>query len=128
MFTDARGLGDKLVVILNNDRWLETKKGFAFMPQKERAEIIAMFHFVDKVYITKHKKGDPDRSVSKALATLKPAIFANGGDRKSTKDIPEARVCEELGIKMVFNIGKGGKVQSSSWLIDAAAKHKKGSL
>lgn len=125
MFQAARKLGDKLVVILNNDNWLEDKKGFAFMPEKERAEIIEAFSFVDRVYITKHTKKDADRSVSKALAVLKPAVFANGGDRKSVKDIPEAAVCSMLGIKMVFNIGKGGKIQSSSWLIDAAANRKK---
>lgn len=119
MFKKARALGDKLVVILNNDNWLQTKKGSAFMPEKERAEIIGAFPFVDRVYITKHKKNDPDRSVSKALKTLKPAIFANGGDRKNTGDIPEAVVCSENGIRMVFNVG-GGKVQSSSWLIEKA--------
>lgn len=124
MFKEARALGDKLVVILNNDNWLVAKKGYAFMPAKERAEIIESFPFVDRVYITKHKKSDPDRSVCKALKALKPDVFANGGDRKAAKDIPEAILCRELGIRMVFNVGKGGKVQSSSWLVDAATKRK----
>ena len=119
MFKRARALGDQLVVILNNDNWLRDKKGAAFMPQKERAEIIRAFPFVDKVYITKHTKGDTDRSVTKALAVLRPAVFANGGDRKKAGDIPEAAVCKELGIQMVFNVG-GGKIQSSSWLIEKA--------
>ncbi len=132
MFQAARKLGDKLVVILNNDNWLEAKKGFAFMPEKERAEIIDSFAFVDKVYITKHGKNDPDRSVCKALTALKPAIFANGGDRNK-KDAANPKsslykdinTCKALGIEMVFNIGKGGKIQSSSWLVEAAAKRKK---
>lgn len=123
MFKKARALGDKLVVILNNDNWLQSKKGSAFMPEKERAEIIRAFPFVDKVYITKHTKNDPDRSVTKALKALKPAIFANGGDRKNTADIPEAQVCGDLGIRMVFNVG-GGKIQSSSWLIKKARSTK----
>lgn len=122
MFEEARALGDKLVVILNNDNWLLEKKGFAFMPARERAEIIGSFPFVDKVVLTDHKKGDRDMSVSRSLARVKPAIFANGGDRKSLKDIPEGAVCKKYGIKMVFNVGKGGKVQSSSWMIDAARK------
>jgi cytidyltransferase-like protein len=125
MFKKARALGDKLVVILNNDHWLAAKKGAAFMPEKERAEIILAFPFVDRVYVTKHKKNDPDRSVSHAIRALRPAVFANGGDRKTVGDIPEALVCKELGIKMVFNVG-GGKVQSSSWLINAARATKKG--
>ncbi|HUO56384.1 MAG TPA: adenylyltransferase/cytidyltransferase family protein [Candidatus Paceibacterota bacterium] len=123
MFEEARMLGDKLVVVINNDNWLRSKKGFAFMPERERKEIIAKFPFVDKVVLTKHKKNDPDRSVSRELAAIKPAIFANGGDRKSTKDIPEAAVCKKLGIKMVFNLGKGGKVQSSSWVIRDASRN-----
>lgn len=122
MFERARTLGDKLVVIINNDNWLRAKKGFVFMPQKERAEIIRAFPFVDKVVLTDHKKDDVDRSVCRALEKIKPAIFANGGDR-SAKNIPEYRLCKKLGIKMVFNVGDGGKVQSSSWMIRDASKN-----
>ncbi|MDO8562021.1 MAG: adenylyltransferase/cytidyltransferase family protein [bacterium] len=121
MFEAARKLGDKLVVILNNDNWLQKKKGYVFMRAKERAEILSALPFVDKVYITKHKRQDSDMSVCKALRTLRPAIFANGGDRKGRKDIPETKVCRELGIKMVFSVG-GGKVQSSSWMIRDASR------
>lgn len=122
LFRAARRLGDKLVVIVNNDNWLQAKKGFVFMPQKERAEIIREFPFVDKVVFTDHTIKDPDRSVVRSLRKLRPAIFANGGDRKSAKDIPEVAACKELGIKMVFNVGRGGKVQSSSWMVGAARR------
>lgn len=121
MFEEARKRGDKLVVIINNDNWLKSKKGFVFMPQQERAEMIRAFPFVDKVILTDHKKDDADRSVCRALKKLKPDIFANGGDRFAT-NIPEYKLCKKLGIKMVFNVGRGGKVQSSSWMIDAARK------
>lgn len=123
MFKEARKLGDKLVVILNNDNWLKNKKGFAFMPQEERKEIIESFSFVDKVVITDHKKNDPDMSVCRALAKVKPAIFGNGGDRKPSGDpVPEVALCKKLGIRTVYNIGAGGKVQSSSWMIRDASK------
>ena len=112
MFEKAKKLGDKLVVIINCDDWLVRKKGFAFMPEKERKEIIMALKPVDDVYIH-HSK---DHHVNDAIKKLKPHIFANGGDRKNINDIPEAEVCKNLGIKMVFNIGHGGKVQSSSWL------------
>ncbi len=121
MFREARKLGDKLVVIMNNDHWLRMKKGFTFMPQKERAEIIGNFPFVDRVVFTDHKKGDVDKSVARTLAKVRPALFANGGDRVS-KNTPEVALCKSLGIKMVFNVGQGGKVQSSSWMVDAARK------
>ena len=121
LFKEARKLGDKLVVIMNNDHWLRMKKGFTFMPQKERAEIIQHLPFVDKIVFTDHKKGDTDKSVSRTLAKVRPAIFANGGDRVS-KNVPEVALCKKLGIKMVFNVGQGGKVQSSSWMINAARR------
>lgn len=114
MFKLARKLGDRLVVILNNDNWLVDKKGFAFMDEAERIRILSAIKEVDDIFVTCHKKGDPDRSICKALEELKPDIFANGGDRKSTKDIPETATCKKLGIKMIF--GLGDKVQSSSWL------------
>ncbi len=123
MLKEARRLGDKLVVILNNDNWLRNKKGFVFMAEKERKEVIEMFPFVDKVVLTEHKISDPDRSVVRALRKLKPAIFANGGDRKPEGDpVPEVELCKELGIKMVYNIGHGGKVQSSSWMLGRARR------
>ena len=130
MFEAARKLGDKLVVVINNDNWLLAKKGSVFMPQKERAEIIAEFPYVDKVVLTAHKPKDPDRSVVRELRKLKPAIFANGGDR-TTKDAknknsslnPEQQFCKDNGIKMAFNVGRGGKVQSSSWMIRDASRN-----
>lgn len=115
MFEAAKRLGTKLVVILNNDNWLHTKKGFVFMPQKERAEIIRALRCVDAVVLTHHRPNDTDRSVSRALMRVRPDIFANGGDRKAEQDIPEAKVCKFLGIRMRFNVG-GKKVQSSSAL------------
>lgn len=124
MFKEAKALGDELVVILNNDNWLTLKKGYAFMPQDERREVIEAFGAVDKVMLTFHEPGTTDMSVCKELEHLRPDIFANGGDRKSD-NIPEYKVCERLGIEMAFNVGQGGKVQSSSWLIDQANKRKK---
>jgi mannose-6-phosphate isomerase-like protein (cupin superfamily) len=103
------------VVIINNDNWLLDKKHFVVMPETERAELIREFPFVDRVYITKHIKGDTDRSVCAALEEIKPTLFANGGDRFAD-NIPEVAVCKKLGIDMVFNIG-GGKVQSSSDMV-----------
>jgi D-beta-D-heptose 7-phosphate kinase/D-beta-D-heptose 1-phosphate adenosyltransferase len=124
MFQEAKKLGDELVVILNNDNWLADKKGKPFMPGVEREEIIQAIKGVDRVVLTDHVPGDPDRSVCRALRSIKPDIFANGGDRHPEGDpIPEVELCKELGIEMVYNVGAGGKVQSSSWLIAKAAKN-----
>ncbi len=115
MFQNARALGDKLVVILNNYNWLKTKKGYVFMPESERAEILRGFSCVDDVFITNHEPNCSDMSVCSALRELRPDIFANGSDRKSD-NVPEYSLCEELGIEMVFSVG-GEKVQSSSEMV-----------
>lgn len=120
----ARKLGDRLVVILNNDNWLKAKKGYVFMPELERMEIIESMAAVDFVLMTNHKPNDKDRSVCTELRNIRPEVFANGGDRFSD-NIPEKKLCEELGIEMVFNVG-GEKVQSSSVLVKNAMKQLKG--
>ena len=42
--------------------------------------------------------------------------FANGGDR-TKGNTPEMDTCRELDVTMLWGIG-GGKIQSSSWLIN----------
>lgn len=116
MFEEARKLGDKLVVILNNDNWLQKKKGVVFMPARERKELIASLRSVDAVVLTRHPKNPTDMSVVGELQRVRPHIFANGGDR-TKKNVPEVAVCKDINCKMVFNVGDGGKVQSSSWLL-----------
>ena len=130
LFREAKKLGDTLVVIVNNDNWLKKKKGIIFMPDKERKMLIEAIKDVDKVILSSHPKNPKDMSVSKDLIKLRPSVFANGGDRNKKdaanpnsslyKDI---RTCERLGIEIVYNIGKGGKIQSSSWLLTAYTNH-----
>ena len=117
LFQGAKKLGDRLIVILNNDNWLRAKKGYVFMPEKERKEILEALTDVDEVLLTKHSKNPKDMSVCKELLKIKPRIFANGGDRYP-KNIPtpEVKTCQAIGCKMVYNVGRGGKIQSSSWL------------
>ncbi|OGM96650.1 MAG: hypothetical protein A3B86_04700 [Candidatus Yanofskybacteria bacterium RIFCSPHIGHO2_02_FULL_38_22b] len=116
LIRQAKKLGDKLVVILNNDNWLKKKKGYIFMHQKERKEILESINGVDEVILTSHKLNPEDMSVSEELLKIKPNIFTNGGDKTPT-NIPEAPVCKKIGCEMVFNVGQGGKIQSSSWLL-----------
>lgn len=118
LFREAKKMGDTLVVILNSDHWLRKKKQAVFMPDYERKEIIEGFRAVDKVVLTGHTKHTEDMSVCDELMAIRPDIFANGGDRKpSGNPVPEVALCKKLGIKMVYNVGWGGKVQSSSWLL-----------
>lgn len=133
MFEEAKKLGDELVVYINNDNWLRAKKGFVFMPEHERKEIIEAFETVDLVIISDHEENTTDMSVCMGLIKIKPHIFANGGDRdeKDANDpnsslYKEREIHKKLGIQMIYNVGHGGKVQSSSELVKKAKlKHKK---
>ena len=120
LLREAKALGDRLVVILNNDHWLRAKKGYVFMTEAERATVLSALRYVNEVIITDHPQNPSDVSVCQALQELAPDIFANGGDRWAT-NVPEFQLCQTLGIKMVDNVG-GGKAQSSSALI-AQVKH-----
>ena len=128
LFKEAKKLGDELVVILNNDNWFGIKGRKLFMPENERKEIIEALKVVDRVILTKHKpskkifdRTTKEYSICKELEELKPDVFANGGDRFAD-DIPEFKLCNELGIEMVFNVGAGGKVRSSSELLKEYTK------
>jgi len=128
---EAKKLGDKLIVVINNDNWLRAKKGKEFMPENDRKEILEAFHFVDEVFISNHKKNmdynNPNqKSVCEEIKIIKPHIFANGGDRHPDGDpVPEVALCEELGIELIYNVGKGGKVRSSSDLLKEYSKKSK---
>jgi cytidyltransferase-like protein len=103
----AKQLGDKLVVIVNNDFQARIKKGKSFMSERDRVEIVASLKCVDEVFLSI----DRDLSVCKSLEFIQPNIFANGGDRK-LDEIPETRIMKKYGIKMVD--GLGIKIRSSS--------------
>ena len=103
----ARQLGDKLVVIVNNDKQAILKKGKSFMNENDRMEIISALQSVDEVFLSI----DNDKNVCKSLEFLKPDIFANGGDR-SLSEIPETAVMKKYSIKIVDGVGE--KIRSSS--------------
>ena len=111
------GVTGKLIVILNSDEWLMRKKGYVFMPFEERKEILLGFRGVDGISLV----DDRDDTVCEALGRVKPDIFANGGDRKEG-NVPEDEVCNNLDIKMLYNVG-GGKVQSSSDLVSSNSEY-----
>lgn len=130
LITEAERLGDRLVLILNSDKFLDEKKenvGGRFYPDiSERKEIMEWglgVRFGRKAVVV--ESIDSDMSVCKTLEMIRDMfpndkmVFANGGDRDSEKEIREAETCFRLGIQMVFNVG-GGKIQSSSDLIHKA--------
>lgn len=118
MFREAKKLGDELMVLLNNDNWLKAKKGYFFMPEKHRKEIIEAIKYVDRVILTEHKPGTKEMGVMRAMKKLKPDIFAKSGDRDA-KNIPEYEFCKKNGIEMVFNVTPHVPVHSSELVKNA---------
>ena len=116
-FEKSKKIGDKLMVIVNNDFQAKLKKGKSFMPCDERIQIIKELKCVDIVV----KSIDKDRTVCKTLKTIepKPYYFCNGGDQNNNT-IPETKICIERNIKL--KDGFGDKIQSSSWLIKNSIK------
>ena len=105
----AKKLGNKLIVIVNNNHQCTLKKGKPFMDELDRVRIVKSLEMVDDVFLSI----DTDKSVCKSLEEIKPDVFANGGDRFES-DSPESGICKKLNIKMVD--GLGDKIRSSSSL------------
>jgi bifunctional ADP-heptose synthase (sugar kinase/adenylyltransferase) len=103
-----------VVVVVNADSFLIRKKGYAFMPLKERMEIIDSIEGVDFVVPW---ETDGDQTVCKAIEILKPDYFTKGGDRFDARTIPEWDICEKINCKIITGVGPGGKIQSSSDLV-----------
>ena len=103
----AAKLGDKLVVIVNNDNQAALKKGAPFMTEEDRLKIVSSLKCVDEVFLSI----DEDPTVCKSLHVVNPDIFAKGGDR-FIDEIPEATTCKEIGAEIVDGLGM--KIRSSS--------------
>ncbi len=111
----SKALGDILIIVVNNDKQEKLKKGEVFIECSERMKIVRALSCVDMVV----EAVDQDRSISITLAILRPNIFTNGGDQFNN-GIPEAEICNKLGIKMIDGLGE--KKQSSSAIIARAKK------
>lgn len=117
-FEKAKRMADHLFVIVNDDKFLERKKGKAFMNWRERLTIIQAFKPVTMALLSI----DDDDTVCKTLEWINGIFkdrydkiaFCNGGDRTIDAEKPEHKLCLDLGIKPIY--GLGDKIQSSSWL------------
>ena len=124
LIREAKKYGDVLIVIVNNDEQVKVKGKTPFMPERERIEIIKALRYADKVVLSV----DKDISVAESLKMIAKKypgaelFFAKGGDRNAG-NIPESEkeICKKYNIKVVNSVG-GGKIQSSSRLLENASK------
>jgi cytidyltransferase-like protein len=126
MIEAAKKLGDKLIVIVNNDMQQVMKKDKVILSEQNRARLIGALRDVDEVMIAV----DDDPTVTHSLQQIgekypdDDLIFANGGDRDSEKAIPEAGVCHTHNIQLLFGVGGTEKADSST-RINQALGHQK---
>lgn len=126
MIEAAAQMGDRLVVIVNNDVQQVMKKDKIILSEQNRARLLGALRDVDEVMISV----DSDPTVVESLHAIAEKypddelIFANGGDRDSEKAIPETEVCRKYNIQMVFGVGGNDKADSST-RINQALGHKK---
>lgn len=93
----AAGLGDVLVVAVNDDESVRELRGPArpAVPAAERAALVAALRCVDFVCVF------PDLTVDRLLAALRPDVHAKGTDYDATT-LPERDTNARLGIEMAF--------------------------
>jgi cytidyltransferase-like protein len=127
MIEAAARIGDKVIVVVNNDIQQVMKKGKVILNEHNRARLIKALRCVDEVVVS---IDTTDSSVIKTLEKIAKAhpndalVFANGGDRDSEKVIPEGEVCRRYNIEMVFGAGGIEKADSST-RINQALGHRK---
>ena len=88
----AKSLGDKLIVGINSDRQTKLLKGEGrpFIPEKERAEIVASLKCVDAVTIF------DEPTVTELIRAIRPDVHAKGTDY-TEENVPERDVVREYG-------------------------------
>lgn len=112
----AAEIGDKVIVCLNSDNWLNQKKGKFFLPFDERKLILENLNMVTEVISFEDDENGSAINGLKKVQKIYPnekIIFCNGGDRNE-KNIPEMKM---KGIDFSFGIGGGNKINSSSWIL-----------
>ncbi len=89
---EAKNLGDVLVLGLNSDSSVRKIKGAPrpYVPEMERAEILAALECVD--YVTIFEEDTP----TKLIGTIKPDLHVKGGDYK-VEDLIEREVVKSYG-------------------------------
>ncbi len=126
MIEAAAKMGDRLIVIVNNDVQQILKKGKVILNEENRARVLKALRDVDEVVISIDQESPVNKTLEQ-IALKYPddeLVFANDGDRDSEKAIPEGDVCRQYNIEMAFNISGKGKVDSSTRINQATGNEK----
>lgn len=110
MIEAAREMGDKLIVVVNNDKQQVLKKGKIILDEINRLRLIRALKEVDEAVLSIDTEDMTQILTLEMIAKQHPGdqlVFANGGDRDSAAVVPETEVCEKYGIEMRFDAGEG---------------------
>jgi glycerol-3-phosphate cytidylyltransferase/D-beta-D-heptose 7-phosphate kinase/D-beta-D-heptose 1-phosphate adenosyltransferase len=106
----ARAMGNKLVVIINNDKQQMLKKGKIILDEQNRMRLMGSLRDVDEIVLSVDE--DPGQAMSlRKVRQMYPddeLIFCKGGDRNPDKDaLPENEVqsCKDCNIQIVYGVG-----------------------
>ncbi len=116
MIEAAAGLGDELIVIVNNDKQQLLKKGKIILDEQNRLRLMRSLKGVDQVVLSIDEE-PPVIQTLEMVANQHPGdelVFANGGDRSSAKVVPETDICKKYNIEMKFGVGGTDKADSST--------------
>lgn len=102
-----------MVVVVNDDHFLEKKKGKAFQDLKTRCLNIAGIRGVDVVIPYLNAS---DNTVIEAIEKIRPTAFTKGGDRFDSQTIPEWDTCQKLGVEIITGVGLAKSWSSSDFL------------
>ena len=116
LFEAAKGMGDRLVVIVNNDKQQLLKKGKIILDEENRTRLISALRVVDETVLSVDEDPPVINTLQKVADMFEgdELIFCNGGDRSTTDDIPETEVCKKNNIQLVFEVGDTEKFDSST--------------
>ena len=121
LFRGAKRLGDYLIVSVHRDECVLKKRGYIVLPLEERKAILESIKYIDEVWVCREKCDLTEVANLERLRQRYPRfkiVYAKGGEY-TPENMPscELEACERLGIKVVFGVG-GGKVESSSWIVE----------
>lgn len=96
---EAKKLGDKLVVSVTHDRYVDKGDGRPYFTTEERAEMLRALDCVDDVIISECA------NALNVIKEIRPAVYVKGGDYADSKDenlMLERATVENFGGRMHF--------------------------
>jgi len=93
-FEAAKGLGSPVLCNVSSDEYVATKHP-PLLPDERRVRVIDAIRYVDYVHLS-------HTSTAEVLEKLAPRAYVKGADWEGRLPPEEVRLCEALGVEIVF--------------------------